>query len=515
MSGVHWICRPAPKSPKNGITLNSSSLPDRDRSSLESSIKVLAQVTRVVSVFRLRPHDTSTEGGRSKERLRRAGLTTISAGGARAIGLMISLITVPLTYKYLGPERYGLWMVLGSIIAAMGFADLGIGNGLMNAISEAYGKDDRELARECVTSAFVMMLGIATVLAVGGAVAYPFIPWMRLFNVKSPAVAIEGSKALIVLYSWFVINIPLGVVTRAQAGLQKGYFPQIISALGSLLTLVALLTVIGLHGSLALLVFGSTVGSVVGVVVNSWILFREHPWLVPVPRAYNSTTATRILKLGLMFFVLQCAVSMSYTSDNIVITQVLGAAAVAAYAIPQKLFSFVTMIVNMAISPLWPAYGEAIARGDVAWVRRIFLASFRLTLAVSVPACALLAFAGPWIIRVAVGKSLHAPLSLLIVLGAWAVVASVSAPIAMLLNGAGILKIQTLISTIASVANLGLSILLTRRFGVMGVCLGSIVTQVALVLPPYFFVIRTLFRDLAKARYDGEIERAPSPEPIS
>ena len=99
------------------------------------------------------------------------------AGAARMIGLLVSLVTLPLTFKYLGPERYGLWMVLISVISAMGFADLGIGNGLMNAISEAYGKDDRNLAREYVTSAFVMMLGIALFLGVAGAIAYPFMPW--------------------------------------------------------------------------------------------------------------------------------------------------------------------------------------------------------------------------------------------------------------------------------------------------------------------------------------------------
>jgi O-antigen/teichoic acid export membrane protein len=167
------------------------------------------------------------------------------------IGLLASLITVPLTFSYLGPERYGLWMVLISIISVMGFADLGIGNGLINAISEAYGKDDEPLAREYLTSALVMMLCIATVLAIAGAAAYPFLPWTRMFNVKSGAVAAEGARALLVLYSWFVISIPLGVVTRAQGGLQKGYLPQIIGAIGSIGTLLALLGVIALHGSVA------------------------------------------------------------------------------------------------------------------------------------------------------------------------------------------------------------------------------------------------------------------------
>jgi O-antigen/teichoic acid export membrane protein len=458
------------------------------------SIIIFAQITRLLSLFRLRTLDTSTEGGRSRERFRRAAMTTVSAGGAKVIGLLASLITVPLTFSYLGQERYGLWMVLISIIGVMGFADLGIGNGLMNAISEAYGKDDRHLAREYVTSAFVMMLCIAAFFAVSGAAAYPFIPWVRLFNVKSGAVAVEGARAFLVLYSWFVISIPLGVVTRAQAGLQQGYMPQIVGALGSVLTLLALLAAIKLHGSLAWLVFASTMGSVAATVFNGWFLFHEHPWLLPARHAYRANSANKILRLGLLFFALQCAVALGYTSDNIVITQVLGAAAVAAYAVPQKLFGFVYMVVGMATGPLWPAYGEALARGDVAWVRRVFWGSLWLTLAITVPLCLLLALAGPWILSVFFGKSLHAPMSLLVVLALWGVVGPVSTTVSMLLNGAGVLKPQALLVMIVCPVNLGLSVLLTIRYGVIGVCLGSIAAQTLITLPAYAWLISRVFR---------------------
>jgi len=201
-----------------------------------------------------------------------------------------------------------------------------------------------------------------------------------------------------------------------------------------------------------------------------------------------------------MFFVLQCAVAVGFASDNVVIAQVLGGAAVAVYAVPQKLFSFVSMLVSIAITPLWPAYGEALARGDVVWVRRAFLASLRLTLATTVPLCTLLAFAGPWILRVAVGRSLHAHASLLAVLAFWGVISAVSATASVLLNGAGVLKVQTIVAVVASLSNLALSILLTRRLGVIGVCLGSILTQLLIAYPALFFLIWNLFSRMDKTR---------------
>jgi O-antigen/teichoic acid export membrane protein len=467
---------------------------------------VFQKITFLFSLFRLRPFDISNEGGRSIERYRRVALTTMASVIAKAIALLTGLISVPLTFRYLGAERYGIWMVLVSIIAAMGFADLGIGNGLMNAVSEAYGKDDRPLAKEYVTSAFALMLCIAVILAVAGAVGYPFLPWPKLFNVRSEAVAAEGAKAFLVLYGSFVVNIPLGVITRAQAGLQKGYASQIVSALGNVLSLGAMLVVIWLHASLAWLVFASVFAGIAATLLNGWLLFQQHPWLAPSWHAYRRTSTIKIFKLGLLFFVLQCAFAISYSSDNIVIAQVLGAAAVAAYAVPQKLFAFVSMIVGMGITPLWPAYGEALARGDVNWVRKAFLNSLWLTLGVTIPSCTLLALTGPWILRVTVGKSMNAPMPLLVTLAAWGVVNAVSSVMSVFLNGTGVLKAMTVASVFVSLSNLALSILFTRRLGVMGVCLGSIVTQVLITFPVCFVLIRLLFRRLRKEQMANGLE---------
>jgi O-antigen/teichoic acid export membrane protein len=420
----------------------------------------------------------------------------MSASLARIIGLSASLVSVPLTYRYLGGERYGIWMVLTSFIAVMAFADLGIGNGVVNAISEAYGRDDRQLAREYVTSAFVLLFAVGSVLGLVGTLAYPFIPWVRLFNVASHSAASEGARAFLVLFYWFVVNIPLSVITRVQSGLQKAYWSQIVTALGNILSLLGLLIVVAKHGSLAWLVFASTFGTIVATVLNGWLLFDRNPWLIPEWHDYRGDRAKRLLKLGILFFVLQVAGAVGYTSDNIVIAQVLGASAVAVYAVPQKLFSFVSMIVSMGTGPLWPAYGEAMARGDAVWVRRCFWGSLRASLAFSVPLCTILAFAGPWLLRITMGKSLHAPLSLLIVLGLWGIVASASQPMAMLLNGAGVLKEQAVVATVASIANLLLSIFLTKRLGTIGVCLGSLFTQLAIVFPAGLFMIRKLFMRL-------------------
>jgi O-antigen/teichoic acid export membrane protein len=465
------------------------------------SLKLEGPLARVLAMLRQRPGDVDSAHFRSRERFRRMALTSAASLGARAVTLLTSLVSIPLTYRYLGAERYGIWMVLTSIIGAMAFADLGIGNGVVNAISEAYGKGDRELARRHLTSALALLLCVAFIVCITGLGAFPFIPWMRVFNVRSALAAAEGARAFLVLFLWFGANIPLGIVARVQSGFQEAYWAQAIAAGGSMLSLLALVVVVIMRGSLPLLVFASTFGTILAIFVNAWVLFHRRPWLLPRRGSFSGDSARMILRLGLMFFVLQVASALGFTSDNIVITQILGAAAVAAYAVPQKLFSIVSTLVTIGSTPMWPAYGEAIARGDVEWVRNTFWRSIRWVMVVVCPISALLALFGPWIVRVVMGKSLRVPHALFIALAVWGVVAAASALMAVLLNGAGVLKSQTIIAVIASLSNLALSIFLTRRFGIIGVCLGSTIAQLAITIPASTFLIQRLFARIARAEY--------------
>jgi len=455
--------------------------------------------SRVTAVLRHQPGDVESAHGRSRERLRRMALTSAASLAARAVAVLASLVSVPLTFRYLGAERYGLWMVLNSLILFLGVADLGIGNGVVNAVSEAYGKNDQRLAKEYVTSAFVLLFIIAFLLLAAGITLYPFAPWKRILNVESASVATEGAKASLVLFIWFIVSLPLSVVARAQAGLQRAYWSQIVGACGNVISLVALFVVVAVRGNLPLLVFASTLGTIIATLWNTWLLFEEFPWLLPSRDAWNRDSALKVLRLGLAFSALQWGSAIGFTSDSVIITQILGAAAVAVYAVPQKLFSVLSLLVMIGVGPIWPAYGEAIARGDGWWVVKTFWRSLRVVLVLTIPACIFLITAGPWIIRVAMGKTLHVPMSLLVCFGIWGTIVAVSTALAMLLNGAGVLKAQAFTAIAASLGNLALSILFTRKFGIIGVCLGSIISQIVITLPVCFFLTRNLFRNLAQS----------------
>jgi O-antigen/teichoic acid export membrane protein len=433
----------------------------------------------------LRAHDRTTAEGRARERQRRAMLASGAAAMSKAVRVLTTFVSVPLAIGYLGAERYGLWLTISSVAAFLTFADLGLGNGLLNAVSEAEGRDDHDASAGAVSSAFFMLFGVAVLFALGGIVAYPLVSWARVFNVTSPQAVAEAGPAVAVFVSCFLVSMPLGVVERVQLGLQQGFANSLWEGLGSVIGLAGVVVAIELRMSLPWLVFAMAGGPVVALLFNAWVLFwRQRRWLRPSVARYSGDAAGRMLRLGALFLVLQVVSAAAFFSDNLVAAHVLGAASVTQYAVPRRMFDAVAMVVAMYVTPLWPAYGEAIARGDVTWVRRTLVRSLTLVTLLTLGCGAVLVALGRPILHLWAGPLVTPPLSLLTGFAVWTVLASAGSAVAAFLNGAGRLRFQVVTAVAMGVAALTLKIVLARSVGLSGIIWGTVAAYTACTVIP-------------------------------
>ena len=480
-------------------------MPSDDRQALVRPLHSLwKRLKQSASIVRLKPFDTSSREGRSRERYRRIALTSLSSTSVNGISFLAKLVVVPLTLGYLGTERYGLWVTISSLTAMLALADLGMGNGLLNAISEANGKDDREAARKYVSSAFFMLSGIAVSLAVLFAVIHPWVPWTRVFNVSSSQAVAEAGPAVAVFAGCFLAGIPLSVARQTQIGYQEGVATNLWTVLGTLFGLGGVLLAIHMEAGLPWLVLAIAGAPTLALFLNSVALFKHRrPWLRPRLKNTRISTAKRISQTGLLFFVLQVAVVIVFYSDNIVVAQIFGADEVTQYAVPWQLFMIPPLFLSLALTPLWPAYGEAIARGDVVWVRTTLYRSFAVALLITVPAATFLVAFGTQVIHLWAGPEVTPSFLLLLGLGLWAVIRGIGAPIAMLFNGANALKFQVVTASLMAIANLATSITLAYLIGLPGVILGTVITALLFDLIPCAFYVPRLLSSISEKHPAG------------
>jgi O-antigen/teichoic acid export membrane protein len=447
-------------------------------------------------LLRPRVTDAGPDGAvhRSRERYRRSALTSLAMLGGRGITIVTTLVTVPIALDYLGAERYGMWMTISSLLALLSFTDLGIGNGLMNAVAEANGRDDKGAASRYISSAYVMLTALAAVLGLAFALIYGLVPWDRVFGVHSPQAVADAGPALAAFAACFLLAMPLSIVQQVRRGYQEGYVSSLFLALGSFIGLVLVLTAIFARAPLPILVLSMAGPPIVVSVVHSIELFAfERRDLRPRLSLVDSAAAGQVLRVGIFFLVLQVAMALGYWSNSIIAAQIVGAAKVSEYYVATKLFLIPTMAGTMLLAPLWPAYREAITRGDAPWVRATLRRSFALIAFGVVPMAAALMVAGPVLIELWVGSAVAPSMSLIAACGLWSILSGWWVAISMFLNGAQLIRFQLVMAVIMTAVNLPLSIWLTFTIGVAGVVWGSVLSySLLLILPTMLYLPRAL-----------------------
>ena len=445
--------------------------------------------------------DIDTEHGRGQKRERRAMHSGLVGLLSKLFSIAASLITIPLTLQYLGDERFGLWMAISSAIALLAFADLGVGNGLVNAISNASGRDNHQEIKKYISSATIVLcfIGLTILLIFYG--LYSHIKWASLFHLTSPEAIDEAGPAALICVIVFALNLPIGMVQRVQMGLQMGFLSNFWQILSSLFTLGAVLLVVHLKLGLPLLVLAQA-GMPVAVGLMNGILFFGGRFrnLAPNISHVHIGSSLSILKLGLLFFVLQIVGAMMYSSDSLIIANVLGAQDVPIFTVTDKIFSLVTLIVSTTLMPLWPAYSEALSRGDIGWSLKIFKKSIVYSIGISLVLTLLLICFGQQIIHFWIGGPMTIPMSLLLGMGAWKVIEAIGNCFAMFLNGANIVGLQVKIAIVTIIFTVFLKFQLVEQFGISGSIYATIICYTLLALIPYF-LLRKKIRSMAFEKY--------------
>lgn len=466
---------------------------------------IAQRLRQTLELARLSPFNTATAEGRSKERHRRMLISTLTSALAKAVSIATALISVPLTLHYLGPERYGMWLTISSFIAILSFADLGLGNGLLNRVAAAHGKDDRATIRRYVSSGFGMLSLIATVILVVFATSFRLVPWDKLFNLSDPLARSEAGPAMAVFIGCFALSIPAAIVQKVQAGLQNGFLASLWQCLGSVLALGGIIVATHFRLGLPWLVLAFVGAPLIAAILNSLVFFRMQPDIAPSLSDFSIEAARHTAKTGLLFLLLQVVAAASYSSDPLIIAHLLGPAAVPQYSVPERMFSLVGMVIAMGLAPLWPAYGEAISRADHKWVRQTLVRSLCLSVGLAAVGSSLIAFAGPTLLRFWVGSAIHATPALLAGLAIWKVIEAGGNSIAMFLNGAHVVRFQVILSSITGAAILGLKFFLVGIMGVPGTVWATIIGF------SLFAVVPLLFRVSKIVSATGGIQNAAQP----
>jgi len=399
--------------------------------------------------------------GNDHERSARAARNILVAAVFQGTGLVLSLLLVPITLAYLGPLRYGVWVTVTSALAWFSFADLGVGNGLRNRLGESLARGDRALGRRYVSVAYGVV-GIVAASASGLFLGlFPFLPWGRAFNAPADLAGEVGLLVLWVGLFWagrlVVQQVAAVLLADERSGVVSGVFTA-----AQALVLVAVLALMRLPGPPSLPWLGFLVSAVpfsVLLGLSLWWFWGRYRDLKPTLHGLSLRLARELMGLGGGFFLLQMSAVVIYMTDNIIVAQLLGPAAVTPYNILYKYFWSVTLFFGLVGNQYWSAVVTARAQGDQAWIRTAFRRVLLLALAASGLVLVMALASGP-VLRLWVGKNApDAPL-LLWLMALYICQQMVTNALSAFTNGFGAIRVNVLAAVGGALVNIPLCVAL-------------------------------------------------------
>lgn len=300
-------------------------------------------------------------------------LNILFSGFLKIVGLLTSLVIVPITINYLNNEVYGIWMTITSILYWITTFDIGLGNGMRNYLAEALATNDTKLGKKYISTTMLLLSLIALSMAI--VLLYPLITinFNSFFNTN----AIAGNElrmAVVIAVGFTLMNFVLKNIGMIFVAMQKYAINDLLSISGNVIALILIYILTKVTtGNLVLVVLAYTMTSCVAFLLAAIPLFWKHPELKPSLRFFDKSLGKKIVGKGFGFFVIQISSCLViFGAANFFITQSCGPAAVTTYNIAYKFFNLLVIAYTIILAPMWNAYTDAYVKGDMQWIKATF-----------------------------------------------------------------------------------------------------------------------------------------------
>ena len=293
-------------------------------------------------------------------------------GGA----LIVSLFTMPAYIKYFNnQEVLGVWFTMLSVLSWILSFDLGIGNGLRNKLVFAIDKNDRPLMKKYITSALISITGVVVGIMIIGTTIIPFIPWSDFFKIGGVISNDVIVIAMLICFVGIMLQFIFNIVNSIYYALQLSAVNNLLALVTSVAELICvlLIKVDAIEQKLIIMSIVYVCCMLLPLIVAGIIIFATQLRdCLPSLKCFSKECAKQVVTMGGVFFYCQFAHLLICPVNQIIITSLYGPEFVVDFQIYHKLFTLPSMLVMLAITPLWSMVTKALAEGDYKWMKKLF-----------------------------------------------------------------------------------------------------------------------------------------------
>jgi len=288
----------------------------------------------------------------------------------KGISIFLNFLVVPILILFLGKIEYGVWITIFSIVNWIFTFDLGIGQGLRNKLTEALSVNDNLKASQIISTSYIFISIFSLVILLIGIGFIYFVNFQDLLNYKGKSnLYLENFVFLSLFFT--IVNFTLSLYKNLYLAVHKSFMVELINVFFQTFYLIVIL--IWLHFNLEkslinlILIFG-VINFIVSVIAT-FVFFKIQEKVSFSFINFNLKEGRLLFKLGGKFFIINISLLVILSTDNIIISNLLGPNFVTDYFTIQKVFQVLIVLFTVVLSASWNLYSEAITNKDFNWIR--------------------------------------------------------------------------------------------------------------------------------------------------
>jgi O-antigen/teichoic acid export membrane protein len=417
-------------------------------------------------------------------------INLLASWGDHAVSVLIGFFLMPFVLNTIGDDQYGLWLFICSIAGYSGLLNLGFAETISRFVAHHRAKEESDEINRLasVVGLIYLSIGVA-VMGLSGVAAF-LLPY---FADLSETSVTEIRSVVVLLGANVAIGILGSVFGGVIVGLQRMDVERGIRSIAGLVRLGLTVWLLKKEQGLMTLAGIFLATTLVENLGYALVVFRLMPRLRLGLRFLNLKTLKDCLSFSMFALLDGISGKLIDATDTVVIGAILGTRAIVAYYVGLRLVQFITQPLQLIGSIVMPRGAElgAGAHNDRlrVLVEKGLGLAFLLTAAFWVGAY----FFGDHVIRAWVGRSYdESHLVMLVLLGAQ-IVATPMRVLRGVLFGMGEVRTPALLYLLEAILNLGLSLMLIKPFGVLGVALGTAIPVILVELGAFLpFALKRL-----------------------
>lgn len=395
---------------------------------------------------------------------------------AITVELLLGLVMLPFNLRHLGQEAYGLWMLTAGLTLHFSVLDMGYGSAIVKFIAQYRARRDARALNEIASTMFYVYAAI-------GVVAYLIVIALAL-NIQhlfriTPEQAHVGRWILLIIGLNIACNFPFSVFGGVIDGFQRYDRNNLVAIATAVCVAAANVSVLLAGYGLVMLVAATTSVRLLAYLVYRLNAYRIYPPLRIRFSCFRKGRLREVTGFSVYSSIIDWANKLNYDLDEIVIGVFLGSAPVAVWAVADRIISGIQRLTNQVNGVLFPFIVDSDQTNQNARLRRLLLEGTRISVATVVPiAVALMLLAAP-LVRAWVGPKMLGSVPVIQILALVVALRVGNATATTMLKGAGRVRYLAVANIATGLANVAMSALLVRPFGLTGVAVGTLVPVAA------------------------------------